>query len=94
LTFDADGVAKEIAGYVHRGLRVVRLHGLARPGECACWKRGDCASAGKHPTGTAWETTTVEDQVFDWWSGCTKFNVGVMLGDAGRGTGDRRRVGF
>lgn len=86
-TVDADGIAKEIAGYVHRGLRVVRLNGLARPGECTCWKRGDCGSPGKHPTGSAWETTTDEEQVFEWWGGSIRFNVGVVLGDAGRGTG-------
>jgi hypothetical protein len=86
-TVDADGIAKEIAGYVHRGLRVVRLNGLARPGECTCWKRGDCGSPGKHPTGSAWETTTDEEKVFEWWGGHTRFNVGVVLGDASRGTG-------
>lgn len=84
---DADGIAKVIAGYVHRGLRVVRLNGLARPGECTCWKRGDCGSPGKHPTGPAWETTTDEEQVFEWWGGRTRFNVGVVLGDACRGSG-------
>jgi hypothetical protein len=86
-TVDADGIAKVIAGYVHRGLRVVRLHGLVRAGECTCWKGGDCGSPGKHPTGSAWETTTDEEQVFEWWGGPTRFNVGVVLGDAGRGTG-------
>jgi hypothetical protein len=86
-TVDADAIAKVIAGYVHRGLRVVRLNGLARAGECTCWKRGDCGSPGKHPTGSAWETTTDEEQVFEWWGGPTRFNVGVVLGDAGRGTG-------
>jgi hypothetical protein len=86
-TVDADGIAKVIAGYVHRGLRVVRLHGLAKAGECTCWKRGDCGNPGKHPTGTAWETTTDEDEVFELWRGPTQYNVGVVLGDAGRGTG-------
>jgi hypothetical protein len=86
-TVDADGIAKVIAGYVHRGLRAVRLHGLTRDGECTCWKRGDCGSPGKHPTGSAWETTTDEDEVFELWGGATRFNVGVVLGDAGRGTG-------
>jgi hypothetical protein len=37
--------------------------------------------------GKPWETTTDEDEVFEWWAGPTKFNVGVVLGDAGRGTG-------
>ena len=86
-TVDADGIAKVIAGYVHRGLRVVRLHGLVRAGECTCWKGGDCGSPGKHPTGSAWETTTDEEQVFEWWGGPTRFNVGVVLGDASRGSG-------
>ena len=86
-TLDADGIAKAIAGYVHRGLRVVRLNGVVRAGECTCWKGGDCGSPGKHPTGSAWETTTDEEQVFEWWGGSTRFNVGVVLGDAGRGTG-------
>ena len=86
-TVDADGIAKVIAGYVHRGLRVVRLNGLMSNGECTCWKRGDCGSPGKHPTGSAWETTTDEDQVFEWWGGPTRFNVGVVLGDASRGSG-------
>lgn len=86
-TLDADGIAKAIAGYVHRGLRVVRLNGVVRAGECTCWKGGDCGSPGKHPTGSAWETTTDEEQVFEWWGGRTRFNVGVVLGDAGRGTG-------
>ncbi len=86
-TVDADGIAKVIAGYVHRGLRVVRLNGLVRPGECTCWKGADCGSPGKHPTGSAWEITTDEDEVFEWWGGPTRFNVGVVLGDAGRGTG-------
>lgn len=84
---NADGIAKEIAGYVHRGLRVVRLHGVTGPGQCTCLKRDDCGSPGKHPTGSAWETTTDEEQVFEWWGGRTRFNVGVVLGDAGRGTG-------
>jgi hypothetical protein len=86
-TVDAGGIAKVIAGYVHRGLRVVRLNGVVRAGECTCRKRGDCGSPGKHPTGSAWETTTDEDEVFEWWGGSTPFNVGVVLGDAGRGTG-------
>jgi hypothetical protein len=86
-TVNADGIAKEIAGYVDRGLRVVRLHGVVRAGECTCRKGGDCGSPGKHPTGSAWETTTDEEQVFEWWGGRTRFNVGVVLGDAGRGTG-------
>jgi len=87
LTLDADGIAKAIAGYVHRGLRVVRLNGVVRAGECTCWKGCDCGSPGKHPTGAAWETTIDEEQVFEWWGGRTRFNVGVVLGDAGRGTG-------
>jgi hypothetical protein len=86
-TVDADGIAKVIAGYLHRGLRVVRLNGVVRNGECTCWKRGDCGNPGKHPTGTAWETTTDEDEVFELWRGPTRYNVGVVLGDAGRGTG-------
>jgi hypothetical protein len=86
-TVDADGIAKEIASYVHRGLRVVRLNGVVSAGECTCWKGGDCSSPGKHPTGSAWETTTDEDEVFELWGGPKRFNVGVVLGDAGRGTG-------
>jgi hypothetical protein len=86
-TVDADGIAKVIAGYAHQGLRVVRLNGVVRGGECTCWQGGDCGSPGKHPTGSAWETTTAEEQVFEWWGGSTRFNVGVVLGDAGRGTG-------
>jgi hypothetical protein len=66
---------------------VVRLNGVVRNGECTCWKRGDCGNPGKHPTGTAWETTTDEDEVFELWGGPTRYNVGVVLGDAGRGTG-------
>jgi hypothetical protein len=86
-TIDADGITKAIAGYVHRGLRVVRLNGLVRHGECTCWKGADCGSPGKHPTGSAWETTTDEDEVFELWGGPTRYNVGVVLGDAGRGSG-------
>jgi len=86
-TVDADGIAKVIAGYVHRGLRVVRLNGLVRAGECTCWRRGDCGTPGKHPVGKPWETTTDEDVVFEWWGGPTRYNVGVVLGDAGRGSG-------
>ena len=86
-TLDADGIAKAIAGYVHRGLRVVRLNGVVRAGECTCSKGGDCGSPGKHPTGSAWENTTDEDEVFKLWGGPKRFNVGVVLGDAGRGTG-------
>lgn len=86
-TVDADGIAKAIAGYVHHGLRVVRLNGVVRAGECTCWKAGDCGCPGKHPVGKPWETTTDEDEVFQWWAGPTRFNVGVVLGDAGRGTG-------
>lgn len=84
---NADGIAKEIASYVYRGLRVVRLHGVTGPGECSCWKRGDCGSPGKHPTGSTWETTTDEERVFELWGGHMRFNVGVVLGDAGRGSG-------
>jgi hypothetical protein len=86
-TINADGIARMIAGYVHRGLRVVRLNGLGKNSECTCWKGGDCGSPGKHPTGSAWETTTDEDEVFELWGGPTRYNVGVLLGDAGRGAG-------
>jgi hypothetical protein len=84
---DADGIAKEIAGYVHRGLRVVRLHGVTGPGQCTCSKRDDCGSPGKHPVGKPWETTTDEDDVFEWWGTGARYNVGVVLGEGGRGTG-------
>lgn len=85
--FDADAIAKEIAGYVHHGLRVVRLYAPERAEVCMCQKGADCPSPGKHPTGKPWDTTADEDQVFEWWGGAKRFNVGVVLGDAGRGSG-------
>jgi len=86
-SFDADAIAKEIAGYVHHGLRVVRLYAPAIAEVCTCRKGADCPSPGKHPTGKPWDTTADEDQVFEWWGSAKRFNVGVVLGDAGRGSG-------
>lgn len=85
---NSDLVAKEIAGYVARGLRVVLLHGVARPGVCRCSKGADCPSPGKQPIGKTWQHTASEDDVFAWWSGDARHNVGVMLGPTHRGNGD------
>lgn len=83
-----DWDAKEIAGYVARGLRVVRLHGVLRPGVCTCSRGADCPSPGKHPIGKPWQATVHEDDVFTWWCGDVLQNVGVLLGPTHRGTGD------
>lgn len=83
----ADDVAKQIAMYVHRGLRVVRLYSVAKAGTCSCWKGASCDSPGKHTTGAEWQMTTDEDQVFEWWGGAKTYNVGVVLGNANKGTG-------
>jgi hypothetical protein len=84
---DRDRLAKEVAEYVHRGLRAVCLHGVRAPGVCTCWKGSDCASPGKHPTGLTWGTAVDEEQVFELWGSSTPHNVGVMLGNAHRGAG-------
>jgi hypothetical protein len=84
---DRDRLAKEVAEYVHRGLRAVRLHGVRAPGVCTCWKGSDCASPGKHPTGLTWSTAVEEEHAFELWDSSTLHNVGVMLGNAHRGTG-------
>lgn len=106
---DRDRVAKEIAEYVHRGLRVVRLQGVFSPGVCTCGKGGDCPSPGKHPIGETWQTTASEETVFEWWAGPAQYNVGVMLGnqhcgigpavidiesDSDEGTAELRRLGL
>lgn len=79
-------MAKTIAGYVAKGLRVVKVYRTVAVGVCSCGKGRDCPMPGKHPIGYSWASSpnssaTDEEVVMEWWADDhTAPNVGVILG--------------
>jgi hypothetical protein len=65
-------LAAAAVDYARRNWRVIPLHHVRETGEnpiCACWKRHDCHTPGKHPTIKNWrENASVDVQlVVKWW---------------------------
>jgi hypothetical protein len=58
----------------------VREHG--DPVVCACWKREQCRTAGKHPTIKNWRevATTDTDLIMCWWRAWPLANIGILMG--------------
>lgn len=79
-------MAKTVAGYIAKGLRVVKVYRTVAVGVCGCNMGGRCSKPGKHPIGEAWaasprSSTTSEDVAMEWWADDhTAPNVGVILG--------------
>jgi hypothetical protein len=77
-------MAKTIAGYVAKGLKVVKVYRPVAVDVCSCSEGARCSSPGKHPIGLSWAenaATTSEETVMDWWEDDhTAPNVGVVLG--------------
>lgn len=77
-------MAKTIAGYVAKGLKVVKVYRPTAIDVCSCVEESECDSPGKHPMGKAWamrSATLDEDTVMRWWANdLTAPNVGVVLG--------------
>jgi hypothetical protein len=77
-------MAKTIAGYVAKGLKVVKVYRPLSVNVCSCSEGARCKNPGKHPIGLSWAenaATTSEETVMDWWEDDhTSPNVGVVLG--------------
>jgi len=89
--FDKDAMFRLCAGYLAKGLRIIRLNGIYADGRCTC---GDPdhrvggpgeRSCGKHPVGRDWREAWAksEDDILDWLESGVPFNVGVLLGPEG-----------
>lgn len=67
--------------YARRGYRVFPAHNIEADGECSCGKR-ECASAGKHPRITHWQTlaTLNEETIRNSWRDWPEANIGVKCG--------------
>lgn len=70
--------------YIRSGLQCLLLEGIADAGGCTCWKGLDCGSPGKHPHGRTWQVASTEADVERLWAGSTPYNIGIVLGPAGR----------
>jgi hypothetical protein len=77
-------MAKTIAGYVAKGLKVVKVYRPVAVKVCSCSEGARCSKPGKHPIGGQWAVnaaTTSEQTVMEWWGDDhTAPNVGVILG--------------
>jgi hypothetical protein len=86
-------MAKTIAGYVAKGLKVVKVYRTVAVGVCGCGKGRACPMPGKHPIGYDWansafSSTTSEEDVMEWWADDhTAPNVGAVLGPTYGGLG-------
>jgi Protein of unknown function (DUF3987)/Bifunctional DNA primase/polymerase, N-terminal/Primase C terminal 1 (PriCT-1) len=67
--------------YAWRGFRVFPLHNIEADHECSCG-RLSCASAGKHPIFSGWQTdaTIDEAQIRQWWIEHPDANIGIACG--------------
>lgn len=88
--FDFEVMYRHCCGYIAKGLRIVRLHGIWPDGTCTCGHpehavgRSGERSCGKHPIGDNWgqRWARTEDDILAWDDGIP-FNVGVILGPDG-----------
>jgi hypothetical protein len=89
--FDKDAMFKACAGYLAKGMLLVRVHGIWPDGRCTCGRKShaigksDERSVGKHPVGDDWanNVATSEDDILEWLEDGIPFNVGVLLGPRG-----------
>ena len=67
-----------------RGLAIVPLHPLLDDGSCACRKRHECPTPGKHPR-ILWKHRPAEppttEEIERWWRMWPVSGIGVILGD-------------
>ncbi len=86
--FDADEMFKAAAGYIHRGVAVLRANGITTEGYCTCGNSShhvggaEASQCGKHPVHRAWQKNacTDEDTLADWIALGVPFNIGILLG--------------
>lgn len=82
-------LAMAATGYARRGWRVIPLHHVRETGEypvCACWKRHDCNTPGKHPAIKNWREIASADVslVVQWWRVWPMSNIGLVMGGLSR----------
>jgi hypothetical protein len=90
--FDKDAMFKACALYLSKGMLLVRVHGIWPDGRCTCGRKSHAIgkseerSVGKHPVGDDWAShvATTEDDILDWMEDGVPFNVGILLGPAGK----------
>lgn len=67
--------------YAARGFRTIVIHKV-KNGACSCRKGAECASAGKHPLHTGWETARPlgETEIDRFFSPDSSYNIGIATG--------------
>lgn len=73
-----------IGKYCELGWKLLALHGVVRPAVCSCHLGDKCATPGKHPIASAWQSsaTSDEERVLSWMADGKQLNIGVLLGGA------------
>ena len=75
--------AELAVSYAKKGFRIVMLHGINKKGHCTCKQGANCASSGKHPIYTGWESkaTANEAEIIAAFQQHPAANIGFATGD-------------